>query len=416
MDMRNYRGTLAKLAVLAAASALLAGAASMAGWTDRKEYDLVLKIRGEATPEKKLALLEQWKKDYPQTEMRQVRRELFLATYQSMEDTPKMFATAQEMVADQPQNFVGVYWCTLLTPEMKNPKAETLDAGGKAAQQLLASLNVYFAANQKPDSVSAADWQKQKGAAELLAQRTIGYVQWKKGDYPGAEKAFAAYLQKDPKSAEVMSWLGYTLAADNQLIPAAWQLSRAAASRDEEALPDLWRGHVDDMAERLYVWYHGASDGLDKLKAAAAANPFPPADFQVESVEAMKQRKAEEELNRVDPELGAWLRISKRLMAADAEKYFIDELKPNPLPKLRGIVIRCDPPAKPTEVVLGLSSGTAEEVTLKVSAPLPFAAAPGTPIEFQGAADFFVKEPFHLTVLVDKENISGWPDTPPKRK
>jgi len=405
-----------RMMAVAAVSVLAAGAASMAGWTDRKEYDLVLKIRVEASPEKQLELLNQWKQQYPQSEMRQVRRELFLAAYQAMNDTGHMFETAREMVAEQPANLVGVYWCTLLTPAMKDAKPDVLETGNKAAHQLLAGLDNYFAASQKPEALAAADWQKQKAAAELLALRTIGYVQWKTADNAGAEKTFTAYLAKDAKSAEVMSWLGYALVAQNQPVAAAWQLTRAAASQDEEALPDIWRRKVDETAELLYRGYHGSDDGFEQLKAGALKSAFPPADFQVESAEAVNRRKAEEELEKQDPELAAWLRISRRLHAADGEKYFVDELKPQPLPWLRGVIVESTPTAKPSQIVLTLSSSATSEVMLTVSAPFANAAEPGTMIEFQGTADTFVKDPFRLNVLVDQDNVKGWPDAKKAKK
>ena len=56
---------LIALAACAAASA----APAPAKWTDRNEYDLVLTIRAEAAPQKRLALLDQWKAKYPKTEL-----------------------------------------------------------------------------------------------------------------------------------------------------------------------------------------------------------------------------------------------------------------------------------------------------------------------------------------------------------
>lgn len=401
---------LSQFASLLALTLASAAAAAPANWTDRKEYDLVLKIRVESSPEKQLELLKEWERQYPKSSMRQARRELFFAAYQAQGDSARMFETAKDMASDQPENLVGVYWCTLLTPELKNPAPDALKAGGLAAAQLLSKLDVYFAADRKPQGMADADWQKRKADAELLANRAIGFVQWKSGDNAGAVKTFSAYLQKDPKSAEIMSWLGLTLAGDFQPIPAAWQLARAASIHEDGALAEVWRRQIDELADRLYTAYHGDSDGLDKLKSAAAAAPFPPLDFKVESAEAVKQRKAEEELNRLDPELAAWLRIYKRLTAPDGDQYFAEELKPNPLPKLRGTVIRCAPDRKPTEVTLGLSGRGAEEVTLTLSAPLPRAADAGTVIEFQGQVDSFVKDPFRLTVLATPEQIIGWPD------
>jgi hypothetical protein len=408
--MTNPSRTLRRSLALALLPFFAAGAWAMAGWTDRKEYDLVLKIRVEASPQKQLELLNQWKQQYPKSEMRQVRRELLIAAYQAMNDNAHIFETAREIVAEQPDSLVGVYWCTLLVPEMKDGKPETLATGDKAARQLLDKLDTYFAPARKPADMSDADWQRQKAAAQLLANRTIGWVQWQTGDLAGAEKTFTAYLQQDSKNAEITSWLGYVLAYQNRQIPAVWQLSRAAAIQQEGALPDVWRRQAGDLADHLYTAYHGDVDGLDKLKTAASAGPFPPADFQVESAEVIKQRKAEEELNRLDPELAAWLRISKQLNGPEGEKYFVETLKPSPLPKLRGTVIRCTPPAKPNEIVLGLSSAAAEEVLLKVNTPFAHAAEPGTQIEFQGLPDSFVKDPFRLTITADQENITGWPE------
>ena len=45
-----------------------------ASWTDRAEYDLVLGIRAELLPQKRLALLDTWKAKYPKSEYQQARR------------------------------------------------------------------------------------------------------------------------------------------------------------------------------------------------------------------------------------------------------------------------------------------------------------------------------------------------------
>lgn len=415
MSPKSPRPASFRFGLALAALPLLAAAAwAAAGWTDRNEYDLVLKIRVEASPQKQLELLNQWKASYPKSEMRQVRRELFLSAYQALDDIPHMYETALEMSSEEPSNLVGVYWSTLLTPEIKGISKEMLEAGGKAARQLLSDLDTYFAPGQKPAGLTDADWQKQKVAAALLARRTIGWVEWQDGDLAAAETSFTEYLQQDSKSAEVTSWLGFVLAYQKRQIPAAWQLARASSMTGDGALPEVWRRQTDELADRLYAAYHGGIDGIDQLKTAAAASAVPPADFQVESAEGIRQRKAEDALNLADPELAAWLRIYKQLSGADGEKYFAETLKPAPLPQLRGTVVRATPADKPSEITLGLSSAQTEEVVLKVSVPYRSPAGPGTQISFKGNADSFSKEPFRLTVLADQENIVGWPDPPVK--
>jgi len=93
---RIFHGRGASLLALALAACILLTPARAAesNWTDRKEYDLVLKIRVESSPEKQVELLRQWEKQYPKSEMRQARRELFLSVYQAQGDTAHMFETA----------------------------------------------------------------------------------------------------------------------------------------------------------------------------------------------------------------------------------------------------------------------------------------------------------------------------------
>ena len=77
--------------------------------------------------------------------------------------------------------------------------------------------------------------------------------------------------------------------------------------------------------------------------AVSGTNAFPLAGFQIESAEALKARKEEEELNLSNPELAAWRRIRKRLQAQDGETYFAESVKNSPLPKLKGRLIPLQP-------------------------------------------------------------------------
>src|SRR5262249_19082354 len=119
-------------------SLVLVAVLQAANWKDRMEYDLVLDARAEAAPQKRIALLDQWKSKYPESEFQQQRRELYLAAYQSLGDSAKMLAVAREMLAAQPDNPVGTYWCVLLAPESRDASADLLAAAEKAAGQLLA--------------------------------------------------------------------------------------------------------------------------------------------------------------------------------------------------------------------------------------------------------------------------------------
>ena len=167
-------------AAIAARLAALTLAGAPAKWTDRDEYDMVLTIRGEAAPRKRVVLLDQWKAKYPKTDLQQVRQELYFGAYQSLGDGARMLEVAREMVAGAADNLVGLYWVTLLIPEAKEASPELLEGGEKASRQLLSGLDTYFAAGSKPAATDPGAWQKRRGEVELLAHRTLSWIAWQR--------------------------------------------------------------------------------------------------------------------------------------------------------------------------------------------------------------------------------------------
>ena len=403
-----FRGLGAIAACLAALGFPVKAGAAPAQWTDRNEYDLVLNIRAEAAPQKRLTLLDQWKAQYPKSELQQARQELYLAAWQSLGDSPRMLAVAREMISGGADNLVGLYWCTLLVPEAKEATPDLLAAGEKAARQLLAGLDTYFAAGATP-----------RGEVEFLAHRALGWIQWQRADYAAAEAEFTKCLQQDPKRAEISAWFGTVLALDRQptnQVPALWHLARAASYRAAGALPDGQRRQLGTVLERLYTTYHGETSGLDQLRMAAVAAAFPPAGFNIESASAAALRRQDEELSRTNPQLASWLRLRRRLEAPDGEAYFTASLRNTPLPmRLKGTLLRATPASQPTELVLGVGDASAEEVILKLDPAFPGEAPAGTILEFEGKIEAFTKAPFTLTVLANPEKIEGWRARQPGR-
>lgn len=372
-----------------------------AGWTDRSEYDLVLNIRAEASPQKQLKLLDEWKAKYPQSGLRQVRRELYLAAYHSLSDNTHMLQVARDMLAEQPDNLVGSYWSVVLIPAAKDPSPELWSLGEKAAQRMLTALP------------ADAEWQKQKNELELLAHRTLAWIQWQRGDYVVAEKEFTTYLEKNPKNGEVTAWYGMALAAQKDKAPekigqAVWELMRAGSMKEEGALPDVMRRQVETLAEQVYRSYHGNDeDGLDQLRKNVLASSFAPADYKLESAKDVAYRKQLEELKTTNPLLASWMETRRQLEAADGDKYF-ETLRATPV-RLKGTVIRCSPTERPAAVVLGLSNATTEEVVLNIEPAMSTAAEPGTEIEFEGMAQSVSRSPFSLAITTDPSKITGWP-------
>ena len=378
---------------------LAAACAPAANWADRAEYDLVLSVRAEPLPLKRLPLLDQWKGKYPNSQYQQVRRELYFAAYQALGDGAHMLDTAGEMLAAQPDNAFGAYWFTVLLPQAGKVAPAQLAAGEKAARVLLAAA-------AKP------------AGTELLAHRSLAWIHWQRSEYPAAGEELRACLKLDPGRAEFAAWLGTVLALEQQpenQVPALWQMARAVGIKGPGALPVEGNRQLRGVLERLYTSYHGEAAGLDQLLAAAAAAPEPPAGFTIESAAAMALRKQDEMLARENPRLGEWVLMRRKLEAPDGDKYFSETLHGNPLARLKGTLIQSTPEEKPTELVIGVTNPAAPEIVLKLSEALPVGAPVGTVIEFEGTIDAFVKSPFSLTALSDRSKISGWPP-PPKRR
>lgn len=382
-------------------------------WSDRKEYDLVLTIRSQTSPQKRLALLDSWAQAYPKSQLSRARLELYLHTYEALSEKDKMFGTARQMLAAQADDPVGLYWMTVLAPQQERPTPEVLEAGDQAGHKLLASVDKNFEAGRKPAAVSDADWQKQRVAVEVLAHRTIGWVNWQRASLAPAEDEFTICLQKDPGNAEISSWMGIVLATDNKPVAALWHLARASNKDLPTPLGDEQLRSVKTMLETMYASYHGSADDLDGLRKLSLSKAFPPPEFSIDSASVVNARKEELALSQTNPELASWHAIRRQLEAPDGDKYFASDIQGKALPRLHGTVIRATTARVPREIVLAMSDAGSAEVTLKLSTPLAHVAAPGAVVTFQGTGAEFAKEPFGLVVTADTAEIdSGKPKNP----
>ena len=102
-----------------------AGGAAQKNWKDRAEYDLYESITKEATPAKRLELLNQWNEKYPATEFKLERQLLYLDTYQKLGQAPKILESAKNIIAIDPQNLTALYWMAYLTSSMNDTSPDS---------------------------------------------------------------------------------------------------------------------------------------------------------------------------------------------------------------------------------------------------------------------------------------------------
>lgn len=380
-------------------------AGAQKNWKDRAEYDLYESIGKEATPAKRLELLNQWNEKYAASEFKLERTLLYLDTYQKLGQAPKMLDTAKAVIAIDPTNLTALYWIAYLTTSLNNTAPAALDAGEKAGQALLNPT--------KPAATSDADWAKAKTDMQALGHKTIGWVNMMRKNGAAAQEHFVKALELNPSAGEISYWLGQTIIAEKkpETYPKAlYHLARAVAYEGQGALPAEGRKQVDDYLTKAYTGFHGDTSGLAELKTQAKNKPLPAADFKIPSVREIAEQKAAEEeaAAKADPQLAQWKNMKVGLQNDPA---YFDQMKGAALPKLRGKVVS----AEPKRIVLALSDASTPEVTLDFDTPVR--AEQGATLQFVGVAKNFTKEPFMLTLdVADRKDVEGLSSAPAAKK
>jgi hypothetical protein len=140
-----------------------------------------------------------------------------------------------------------------------------------------------------------------------------------------------------------------------------------------------------------------------------------PDGFTIVSVLDLEKDKLakEEQFKKDHPELALWINVKQELKGANGPAYWDSSVKDSGLPKLKGKLVSQTPAIRPKELVLAISDDTTPEVTLKLSAPMAGKAPAGTELEFEGAVPkSYTTDPFMVTMEIEKEKITGWPDQP----
>jgi len=397
---------------IAVATAALFGQDKPKEWIDRGEYELVAEQIAKATdPAKKLELLNQWKQKYPKTNFGWERLGAFLMTYQQANKAKEMLDTAKEMAVADPKNFTGPYYITLLVLSMGSTDPAVLEEGEKAANTMLANLDTFFAAGQKPPTAADDAWAKQKADAQMKALEVLIYTATVKKDWPAVEQRITNLLKVTPKNAMRTYSLGTAILAQKKQerqVFAIWHFARACGLEGEGAAPPADKAKVCEYFGRVYPQIRGDQKGMEDLKAKAVASVFPPADF---TIKTKQQEMIEEleELKKTNPQLAIWVQMKQALVAPDGATY-AEQLKGQQLPKFKGKVVSMDPPANPKKIVVGISDASAPEITIEIEDKgfLPGKVDPGTELEFEGIAKEYTADPFNLTVTAEKEKITGW--------
>jgi hypothetical protein len=383
-------------------------------WKDPAEYDLYKPITQTQDPHVWLDSLDKWTKQYPQSELGEIRRQLYLETYRQLNRPREAFNAAVDVLRDNPNNLFALSTIVGGIYQLTPAAAGDLDIAERAATTILANLDGIYAKENRPSEMTDAEAAKAKPDMLVFAQKTVGWIDWTRKDFARAEVELAKSIALDPKQGQVSYWLADSILEQNKMNPekqpvALYYFARAASYDGPGSLPASDRKNLTAYLNTAYVKYHGSDDGLPQLMAGAKASAVAPSGFQIKSAAQIEKERieAEQMFDKTHPERALWKDLKAALTAAAGDTYFETNMKDALVPRLKGKLVAMSPAVKPKELVLAIENSSGD-VILKLDGALPGKMEPGGELEFEGIARSFTKDPFMVTFDTEKAKVSGW--------
>lgn len=427
--------TVCTVATLAFCSVCALFAQAQKKVKDQGEYDIyneVIKDIASNNFTKALPDLDTWKQKYPESDYKDDRDVFYLQAYAGAKQPAKALDAAGPLLNKDldtvfsdpktgPQEVVKIlFTSTVAVQQIPNPTPEELAIGDKAARRLLDY-------NRKPEGVSDADWAKARDQLQVAAKGALLFVAMKPGldaiqkkDYATAESVFSKALQQYPDNGQLAYQLGVALlgqqTTDPSKVPAGiYEIARAVSlDPAKSGLDATTRTSVEAYLKKIYTAFHGSEEGLDQLKQQALASPMPPSAFQIKTGAQLAQEK-QAAFENSNPELALWSKVRAALADVNGEQYFETSVKDADLPQLLGKVVEAKPACHSKELVVAVpvpGGSSKPEITLKLDAPLTGKPDLDTEFRWHGVPKTFTKDPFMLTMEVEKANLSGLHEEP----
>jgi hypothetical protein len=167
--------SVAALAALMFATALPAPAQQenrQKRWKDNAEYNLANSAARDTDPANKLADLDQWSTAFPLSDYLDERLDMYLFTYEQLNEARQAFDLAQEILQNHPNNYRALA-ATVSEVAAIRPSSAELDAAERAANYLLANVETVFAESIRPSGMSAAEWARAKDVIAPFVQQAL---------------------------------------------------------------------------------------------------------------------------------------------------------------------------------------------------------------------------------------------------
>jgi hypothetical protein len=356
--------------------------------TDAGNFSAVAK---ENDPAKKLALLDQWTAEYPQTAFPQQRNLQYISGYSKLAS-----------------NAAGA-----------SASAGTITAGQTAARAMLNKADALFAPDLMPDGVKAGEWAAARREFIRQAHSVMATIELNTRNYPAAEAELIALIALDHEmnrdDAATSLQLGAAIISEkmpDRYPVAIFHLAHAVTTTGPGAFDEKTRKSTEAYLENIYRNYHGDLSGLDEVKRASSVAWMPPAGWTIQSVLTIsqEQRDAEEKFAREHPGIVVWRNLKSKLLMPDGNEYFAADVAGAEIPNLKGKVF-AQPDARTLVVVIDdLDPLKPAEATLRFDSALKGKVEAGTVLDFSSVPQMFTKDPFMITMKVEKAKVRGLGD------
>jgi len=281
-----------------------------------------------------------------------------------------------------------------------------------------------FSAKNKPAGQSDADWNNLKPTMIAYAKDQLDWVAEQEADAQKSDDPVINRLKQDPTRVKLNVWLGKKILAQAKDHPekqsdAIFHYARAASYAGPGCLDPKDRAGMKTFVDKAYKTYHGSADGEDKLLATAANQPLPDGYVIESTVDVAKKGAAADEAARAaNPMLAQWRDLKTILTADGGQAKFDSDIKDSALPKFSGKIVSMTPATRPKTIVLAVEKDGVADCTLTFETPLAGKMEAGETLTFEGIAKSFNKDPYMLTMSVEKDKLEGWTgkNAPPAKK
>jgi hypothetical protein len=239
---------------------------------DPAEYNAYTLASGQTDPKAKAAALESFLQSYPASVVKKAVLTDLMQTYQAANNPDQAVSAAGRLLQIDPVNFPAIFMSVYIKKGQCN---RTQDASVCDDAATLAKKGL---ALSKPADVSDADWKNQTGSAFPIFHSAVALdFALAKKDFKSATEEYKQELlllppdqtQSGPGLFDTLL-LAEAYAKVPDQINAIWFYARAW-----NFAPAGPKAQIESKLNYWYKKFHGGLDGLDEIKAKAAATVFP---------------------------------------------------------------------------------------------------------------------------------------------